>query len=152
MNYQFSPDAVILIAKFEGFRGNPYLDSVKVPTIGYGSTTYPDGRKVTMKDAPIDKDIAGAMLLYHLNKIELPDLNKCIIRGDLKQNQIDAIGSLMYNIGDSGFCGSTLHKLINSSAPIDQIKIHWLEWDKAGGKVIQGLLTRRTAEFNFYNK
>ena len=41
--YQNKRDA--LIKDFEKFRADPYLDSVGVPTIGYGTTQYPDGRK-----------------------------------------------------------------------------------------------------------
>ncbi len=152
MNYTFSEGAISMIAQFEGFRAKPYLDSVGIPTIGFGSTTHTNGTKVTMNDAIIDKEMACEMLLFHLNQLELIDLNNCITRTDLKQNQVDAIGCLMYNIGDKGFCGSTLHNKINANAPISEIEQHWLEWDRAGGKVLDGLLKRRQAEFNYYNK
>ncbi len=152
VDYVFSPDAVLLIAKFEGFRARPYFDSVGIPTIGYGTTVYPNGMKVAMSDPSINKDKAGEMLLFHLNKIELPDLNKCITRDDLNQHQIDAIGCLIYNIGDKGFCGSHLHEKINNNAPIDDLQEAWLKWSYARGKQLPGLLKRRTIEFNFYNK
>lgn len=150
MDYKFSPGAVELIKKFEGYRSKPYLDSKKVPTIGFGTVYYPSGKVVTMKDSSIDLTTACEMLLFHLNEVELPDLEKCITRKDLNQKQVDAIGCLMYNIGDTGFCGSTLHKLINANASIDEIKKHWLEWDRADGQVVDGLLKRRTIEFNYY--
>lgn len=47
-----------LIADFEGLRLSPYLCSAKVPTIGYGSTFYPSGIKVTMNDKPITQATA----------------------------------------------------------------------------------------------
>ncbi len=150
--YTFSPEAVVLIARFEGFRSHPYLDSVNKPTIGYGSTTYNDGRIVTINDPNIDKDMASSMLLYHLNTVELSKLRQCLTRSDLNQHQIDAIGCLCYNIGENGFCGSTLHDKINSNAPIEEIEQHWLEWNKGNHKVIPGLVTRRQAEFNYYIK
>lgn len=150
--YTFSPEAVILIAKFEGFVSHPYLDSVNKPTIGYGSTTYNDGRVVTMKDPIIDKDTASSMLLHHLNEIELPKLKQCLTRQDLNQHQIDAIGCLCYNIGENGFCKSTLCNKININAPIEEIRVHWLEWNKANHKVPPGLVTRREIEFNYYIK
>jgi lysozyme len=42
-----------LICMFEGFSAKPYLCSAKVPTIGYGSTYYLNGRRVTLLDKPI---------------------------------------------------------------------------------------------------
>ena len=48
----------LLIAQFEGLRLKPYLCSAGVPTIGYGSTFYPSGRKVTMQDKPITQETA----------------------------------------------------------------------------------------------
>ena len=32
-----------IIKQYEGLRLKPYLDAVGVPTIGYGTTYYPDG-------------------------------------------------------------------------------------------------------------
>lgn len=52
-----------IIKRWEGFRAKPYLDIVGVPTIGYGSTFYLDGTKVTMKDAPISEETASALTL-----------------------------------------------------------------------------------------
>lgn len=45
-----SPKGIQLILSFEGFSAKPYLDSAGIPTIGYGNTYYPGGKKVTMKD------------------------------------------------------------------------------------------------------
>lgn len=53
-----SPAAINLIKEFESFRSRPYLDTGDVPTIGYGATIYPDGRKVTMQDHSIDEPTA----------------------------------------------------------------------------------------------
>ena len=43
-----SQAAISLIKSFESFRSRPYLDTGNVPTIGYGATIYPDGRKETV--------------------------------------------------------------------------------------------------------
>ena len=45
--------AAELCKQFEGFRAKPYLCPAGIPTIGYGSTYYADGRKVTLQDEPI---------------------------------------------------------------------------------------------------
>jgi GH24 family phage-related lysozyme (muramidase) len=41
-----SSNCLDLIKKFEGLELDAYLDPVGVPTIGYGTIRYPDGRKV----------------------------------------------------------------------------------------------------------
>ena len=50
----------------EGFRSQPYLDAVSVPTIGYGITYYPDGTKVAMTDVSISKEEAEILLRHSL--------------------------------------------------------------------------------------
>lgn len=52
----------------EGYVATPYKDSVGVPTIGIGTTVYPDGKKVTMQDAPISRQLAEAYALAHVSK------------------------------------------------------------------------------------
>ena len=42
-----------LIKSFEGFYAKPYMCPASVPTIGYGTTRYPNGNKVTLKDVSI---------------------------------------------------------------------------------------------------
>ena len=44
---KISPRGLELIKDFEGFSSTAYLCPAKIPTIGYGSTYYPDGKKVT---------------------------------------------------------------------------------------------------------
>jgi len=41
-----SKNCIDLIKKFEGFRSEAYQDSVGIWTVGYGSTMWPDGKKV----------------------------------------------------------------------------------------------------------
>ena len=63
----------------------------------------------------------------------------------LTQNQFDALVSLTYNIGSGAFNNSTLLKKLNKGdyqGAADQ----FLVWNKAGGKVMKGLVRRREAE------
>ncbi len=59
----FSDKAIALIEEFEGLRLNAYLDPVGVPTIGYGTIAYPNGRKVEMGDS-ISAAEASAFLKF----------------------------------------------------------------------------------------
>ncbi|WP_336716249.1 lysozyme [Chryseobacterium mucoviscidosis] len=64
-----SQKGINFILSFEGFSAKPYLDSAGIPTIGYGNTYYPGGKKVTMKDLPITKE-KGAGILANTESIE----------------------------------------------------------------------------------
>jgi lysozyme len=146
---KFSVNCVKLLKEFEGIKLKPYYDSVKIPTIGIGSTHYNDGRAVTINDKEITEEQAENMCLYHLNTNVLPDL-KNHIKVDLNQNQIDALGCLIYNIGSHGFDTSTVLKDINQHIGGDNLKTAWCAWCKAGGKTIDGLLKRREKEYQYF--
>lgn len=146
----FSQKCVELIAQYEGFSSKPYLCPANLVTIGYGTTVYPNGKKVQMSDVAINKAKASEYLKDYLNTDVAPYL-KPLLKVAQNQNQIDALGCLIYNIGIGNFKTSTLLKKINSSAPISEIEKWWLVWNKAKGKVLNGLVRRRQAEFALYN-
>jgi lysozyme len=132
-----------LIKEKEGLRLKPYLCSAKVATIGYGSTMYADGRKVTLKDAAITESQALELLANTLGKYE-----KAVndyVKVTLTQNEFDALVSFTYNLGSGNLLSSTLLKKLNAgdkAGAANQFEV----WNKAGGKVLQGLVTRRAAE------
>src|SRR4051812_42520573 len=86
-----------LIEQFEGFRAEPYICPAGKPTIGWGSTRYPDGRKVTMQDKPIDRDWAGVLLVAAMSRV-VKDLAPCVTRTPTV-HQAAALICLAYNIG-----------------------------------------------------
>ncbi len=143
-----SQKCVSLIEEFEGFRLEPYLDSVGIATIGFGSTYYLDEKtKVTLEDEKITKEFAEQLLLAHLSKLALS--LEHMIEIDLNQNQIDALLDLVYNIGLGNFKSSTLLKLLNSG-DLEKASSQFLVWNKAGGKVVDGLTRRREADRNLF--
>ena len=133
-----------LIAEFEGFSSKPYLCPAKVPTIGFGSTRWANGRAVSMQDEPITKDEALELLAATLVGFEQA-VNKAVTV-KLKQFQFDALVCLCYNIGGGNFRESTLVKLANQGASVDEVAAQFLRWNKAGGKPLAGLSRRREAE------
>ena len=137
-----------LIKKHEGFRSMPYLDAVKVPTIGYGNTFYPDGTKVTMKDKPISRNEATELLKIIVDKFEIGVLK--VVTSNINQNQFDALVSFSYNLGLGSLSKSTLLKKVNINPNDPTIKNEFLKWDKAGGKVLKGLTRRRNEESEHY--
>ena len=138
-----SQSGIDLIKQFEGFRAKPYLCSAGVPTIGYGTTVYPNGIKVKLSDQKITQQLAETFLQHHVNVIEKNVLS--LVKVPLKQNQFDALVSFSYNVGVGAFGDSTLLKLLNAG-DIDGASKQFERWNKTGGKVSNGLTRRRNAE------
>lgn len=141
-----SQKGIDFLIKEEGLRFEPYLDSVKKPTIGIGSTYWEDGTPVKMTDKPITKERAIKLFQNTLKRYE-GQVNKSVTR-PINQNQFDALVSLCYNIGTNGFAGSTVAKKVQANPCDPEIRTWFEAWKNAGGKPI--LLNRRKREANFY--
>ncbi|UKB82376.1 lysozyme [Chryseobacterium sp. MEBOG06] len=140
-----SQKGINLIVSFEGFSSSPYLDSAGIPTIGYGNTYYPGGKKVTMKDPAITREKATELFSTVLPTYEKIVSNK--VKVVLTQNQYDALVSHTYNTGGS----DTLFSLVNKKAGESEIR-NWFttKYITAGGKVLNGLIRRRKAEADLF--
>lgn len=133
-----------LIKKFEGLRLNSYLDSVSIPTIGYGSTG-PDiklGMTWTLNQA-INR------LCRDLEYFEKGISDLLLV--SVTENEFSALVCFAYNVGLGNLRKSTLLKLINSNKKTEAAK-EFLKWNKAGGKVLDGLTKRRQAESELFLK
>lgn len=137
-----------MICMFEGFSAKPYLCSAKVPTIGYGSTYYLNGRRVTLLDKPITELEAFEMFKAIADKFA--DKVSKLVTSPVDQNQFNALVSLAYNIGPANFQKSTLLKKVNFNHNDPSIRAEFLKWNKASGQVLKGLTIRRTAEADLY--
>ena len=142
--------AAELCRRFEGFKSKPYLCPAGVPTIGYGSTYYADGRKVTLQDPPMDEPTARALLMTELHHTyapavirQCPNLLLLAAKGDI--GKLNAIVDFCYNLGVGRLQTSTLKRKINAQdweGAKEQLKL----WTRGGGKVLNGLVKRRDAE------
>ena len=147
---KLSNDGMQLLKELEGFRSKPYLDGAKVPTIGYGSTYYKNGTRVTMNDVAISQfeatELLEDLLVHYVRTID------CYTRDDIKQHEFDALVCFAYNVGDKAFKKSTLLKKINANASAEEIKEQFLRWVNVNGKPDKGLRNRRLKEINLYFK
>jgi lysozyme len=144
-----------LIASFEGLRLKPYLCSAGVPTIGFGATFYPEGKRVTLKDKEITKHYAFELLKDTVKVFE--DIVNKYVKRDLTQNQFNSLVSLVYNIGGGNFKASTLLKLVINNPNDANIAKQFLRWNKARVNnvltEIKGLTNRRIKESaNYFTK
>lgn len=143
-----SENCINLCKQFEGLSLSPYLDIKGIPTIGYGSTYYEDGTKVTMQDPNITEEQAINLLTIKLNGFCAQILN--VIKVPINQNQLDALTDFVYNLGFGNFESSTLLKYINNSR-FDLASQEFPKWDHDNGIVVNGLLRRRLAEQSLFN-
>lgn len=136
-----SKQGVDMIRIFEGFRSKAYkaVSTEKYYTIGYGHY----GSDV--KRGQIITDAEGEQLLVNdLKKFEAK-VNEYSSRYNFNQHEFDALVSFAYNIG-------SIDQLTdNGKRSRADIRKHWVEYNKSGGKVIKGLTTRRTKELELFN-
>jgi len=134
---KISQEGLALIKKFEGCELKAYHCAAGVPTIGYGST-----HGVTM-DMQITQEEADKLLLHEMEEYEgyINDM----VNVDLEQNQFDAMVSWVFNLGPANLKASTLLKVLNAK-DYEGVPAQIKRWNKAGGKVLQGLIRRREAE------
>lgn len=126
-----------LIKSFEGLRLQAYQDSVGVWTIGYGATR---GVKAGMS---ITKEQAERMLLNDVQWFE-PEVQR-LVAVPLNKDQWDALICFTYNLGAANLESSTLLRLLNAGDYAGAAE-QFPRWNKAGGKILPGLVRRRAAE------
>lgn len=137
--------AAELCRRFEGFRAKPYLCPAGIPTIGYGSTYYANGRKVTLTDVPMPEPEARALLMAELHHTYAPGVLRLCPVLATDERKFNAIVDFAYNLGVGRLQTSTLRRKINAqdwSGAKEQLML----WTRGGGKVLPGLLKRRQAE------
>ena len=134
---QISTEGISLIKKFEGCELESYQCAAGVWTIGFGSThNIEEGMNIS-------KDRAEELLLEDIAEFEESVLES--VDMPMSQHQFDALVSWTFNLGPSNLKASTMLKVLNKGDYEDvpeQIK----RWNKAGGKVLDGLIRRREAE------
>lgn len=137
VNYE--GDIVGFIAGLEGFRENAYEDYGQI-SIGFGTKAKNLGQTITREEAmkALTKEVMEARTIV-LGAVKKHGY-------DWSENQIDALTSFTYNLGPGGF-----NKLIQGGKRGDEeISEMILEYNKAGGKVLEGLVKRRQAEANLF--
>jgi lysozyme len=143
-NYNSSiPSAISIIKKHEGFCDGtkdcpPY-------TIGYGTRTdlHPE-----LKGKKIDDAVATAYVRKDLEHNIIPAIKR-LVKIPLKDHQISALISLIYNIGPNNFRKSQLLRDLNNNNMVG-VKKNWEEFTSARGKKLTGLVNRRWDEIRLF--
>lgn len=127
----------------EGLRLKPYLDTQGVPTIAMGNTFYENGSKVKITDKSLSK-IEAEYLAKIISDRFASKVNS-LVKSKINQNQFNALVSLAYNIGITGFKNSTVLRLVNSNPNNPKIKEAFMMWTKN-----KELIDRRKSEVYQY--
>ncbi len=135
--------AVAVAGKAEGEILHPYRDAVGIWTIGHGNRCLLDGSPVTQHTASITAAEADALFEETLRKVGVTMLSRVL--PTLRDYEAGALLSFTYNVGNSALVGSTLLRDINATR-MAYAGSEFLKWDRAGGKVLAGLVTRRAME------
>ena len=138
---KISKEGVALIKKFEGCKLESYYDAVDVLTIAYGRTkAVKAGDTCTQEQA--DAWLEEELHEYggYVNKyVEVP----------LEQHHFDSLVSWVYNLGPTNLKSSTLLKVLNDK-DYEGVPAQIKRWNKAGGKILEGLVRRREAEAKLF--
>lgn len=139
------------IARFEGFVATPYNDAAGNATIGYGHLIHKGpvtpadrarwgtlSRERALALLEQDAQVAADAVLRHVR----PRL--------ASQARFDALVSFVFNIGEGQFASSTVLRCLNSGIRRRGAADALLAWDHAGGRVLEGLHERRTAERHLF--
>jgi lysozyme len=149
---QWLQHALPLIRRFEGLALEAYVDPVGVVTIGYGSTSYPDGRAVQLGDR-ISAEQAEHLLAHSLEEHYGPALLEAIPAArSYSPRQQAALISFTYNVGGGALRSSSLRRrLLAGDDPQQVIAEELPRWCRGGDRELPGLVRRRAAEVDLFN-
>ena len=137
-----SDQGLELIKVFEGLELNAYKCAAGVWTIGYGHI------KGVQQGDEITAITANRWLQEEIKEYE--NYIDQAVTVPLAQCQYDAMVSWVYNLGNGNLTSSTLLKVLNAGN-YDEVPAQMMRWNKAGGKVLEGLTRRRQAEADMFS-
>jgi len=146
---KISNEGLQLIKKYEGCKTTPYRCPAGLYTVGYGHVIgnglqLPDEWNRTFSLGEIDE-----LLRTDLARFERGVLRYCPVH--LTQSQFDSLVSFSLNLGLGVLQRSTLRQKLNRN-DYDVASKEFLKYTRAGGKVLNGLVRRRQAEYNLFNR
>ena len=138
---KISNNGLDLIKHFEGLVLKAYKCPAGVWTIGYGHT----------KDVQPGDEWSESNA-DHMLEVEMEEYEGYIhdsVTAPINQDQFDALVSWVYNLGGGNLNASTMLKVLNAGQ-YEEVPAQMMRWNKAGGKVLEGLTRRRQAEANLF--
>jgi len=141
LNMTYSKNGLKLTERFESCRLIAYQDVRGIYTIGWGHTPSFSGMTCTQEQADTWAMEDTTVAQRAVNEL---------VTVPLTQGEFDALVDFVYNVGQGNFKHSTMLEVLNYGnykKAAEQFDL----WDKAGGKIVAGLLRRREAETQEFN-
>lgn len=156
---KLSENGIELLKAIEQLRLRPYDDQtgreidawVDGATVGYGHL-------ISRREWSIYKNGVTEQQASNLFSDDLAPFERAVgesVSSALTQQQFDAAVILCFNIGIDAFSKSSVVKLLNNSSavtPYDSLEDAWKVWNKSQGRVNNGLINRRSSEWNIFSK
>lgn len=148
-----SQEAFDLLKNYEKFSATVYPDKANVATIGYGMTKYEFPGLTLQSTNVLTEPQAAEMLRSKLEEKFIPKVRE-YIQVPLNNNQLGALASFMYNVGEPNFAASTMRKKLNQGDYVGALQ-EFPRWNKVtvDGKKEKsaGLTDRRQAEMALFS-
>lgn len=144
------PKGLDLTKLSEGFRENLYNDAAGYCTIAYGHLLKKagcDGSEPEEMRRGLPEPL-GAELLRKDMAIAERAVSR-YVSVDMTDGQYASLCDFVYNVGSGNFRSSTLLKVVNAGNQ-DEVPTQLRRWVRAGGRVLEGLKTRREREIELY--
>lgn len=136
-NQKINSAGLKIIKDCEGLKLRAYKCPANVLTIGWGHTkNVREGQVITVAQAE------------ELLKEDLAEFEAGVSQAvtvPLTEGQFSALVSFSYNLGLGNLRSSTLLRLVNQKKFYDASE-QFRKWNKAGGKILNGLVKRRELE------
>ena len=142
MGRKISENGIALIKSFEGCRLKAYRCPAGVLTVGYGHTGEDVKENTIWTQSQAEEALKADLTKYekYVNELDYYFVY------DFNQNEFDSLVSFTYNCGKGN-----LYKLTqNGTRTKYEISESFKLYNKANGKVLQGLVNRRKAEKNLF--
>jgi lysozyme len=155
MPTDISAKAIEMIKHHEGVRQKPYQCPALLWTVGVGHVIDSNHIRLPLdqrKALPIPEGYNRVLSMEEVNEILRKDL-ATFVKGVLRlcpaaannQGHLDALTSFSFNVGLGNLQKSTIRMKYNRG-DFEGAAEGFLDWTKAGGKVLKGLVSRRNDE------
>jgi lysozyme len=141
---KFNEKGLAILKGFEQCCLHPYLCAAGIPTIAWGSIWDLRGNRVTMDTESVTQDEADFLLDTELRSTER-SVSRLVTIRPLSSNQFSALVSWTYNLGSGNLQSSTMRVQLNRGR-MDAAANELIRWNRAGGRILRGLVRRRRAE------
>lgn len=143
---KLTAEGLALIREFEGFRARAYKCPAGVWTVGFGHTSNA-GPPAVHEAMVVSRDEADAILARDAESFAAGVAKE--LKVELSGHQFSALVSFAYNVGLGNFRSSSVLRAVNAGDTAAVPRRLQL-WNKAGGKVLPGLVRRRAAEAEMF--